>query len=86
MEHTTTGGNHPHTELPIICECEFPVMDALTFRCRRCTGLVPYRVRMRLIEEYENTMGRFVRSLAFTIAALGGGLLVAQLVRFLLGK
>jgi hypothetical protein len=86
MARATAGGKHHHTELPIICECEFPIMDALTFRCRRCTGLVPYHMRMKLLQEYEATMNRFIRCLAFTVAALGSGLLVVQLVRALLGK
>jgi hypothetical protein len=31
-------------------------------------------------------MNRFIRCLAFTVAALGSGLLVAQLVRALVGR
>jgi predicted amidophosphoribosyltransferase len=86
MARPTDGGKHHHTELPIICGCEFPIVDALTFRCRRCAGLVPYHTRMRLLQEYEATMNRLIRCLAFTVAALGSGLLVAQLVRALLGR
>jgi len=86
MARAAAGGKRHHTELPIICECEFPIMDALTFRCCRCTGLVPYHMRMILLKEYRVTMNRFIRYLAFTIAALGSGLLAVHLVRSLLGR